>query len=146
MTIPTEKMHIEKLINQFLTHHIFWLNKEKDNSYLEFYGIYKNYEYYGVGIYLGHRCGYVIVPNDKLINEGSIQCHGGITFKESYENYDILGFDCMHSHDKYDTKIIEKFGTKGKLRDGCSFGAATIKSKNYVENECKNIIDQLIIE
>jgi hypothetical protein len=74
-------------------------------------------------LYLGWYCGYVKVPkgcpygkNDNY-DAVPIECHGGLT----YAREGIIGFDCAHYDD-----------------------AENPKDLNYVTQECKNIINQLI--
>jgi hypothetical protein len=132
-------------------------------------GIYKDYEW---AIHrrqpLQHLCGYVSIKemhpaygiHDRNMNEIGINitCHGGITFGElvsqSYmtnpittfiEEYDEpepvlmswwMGFDCAHSGD---------FAPNGIAAIDCFRGAyCQYRNMDYVFNEIKSIIDQLI--
>lgn len=91
-----------------------------------------------------------------------IECHGGITFcKRDHDLKDLLttscndlwlGFDCGHAYDGKDYDALEKHF--GKDCDMLKFYDEhpqfkdkeweTVKTFDYVENECKSIIDQLI--
>jgi len=73
--------------------------------------------------------GYVkLKDNNKFLEDDyddiPIECHGGLTFKDERETFGKgmwIGFDTAHYFDNYETKNID-----------------------FVENECKNIIEQLI--
>ena len=73
--------------------------------------------------------GYVkLKDNSKFLEDDyddiPIECHGGLTFKDEREILGKgmwIGFDTAHFFDNYETKNVE-----------------------FVENECKNIINQLI--
>lgn len=69
------------------------------------------------------RCGYVEISRDKAINKNDILCHGGVSFLGHHEILDmyVLGFDCMHPFDNTEICSLE-----------------------FVENELKDIVDQLI--
>lgn len=62
---------------------------------------------------MGHRCGYVCVPD--FINCDDIVCHGGITYCEneihdgfSKDGYKWIGFDCMHGFDMADLNALKE--------------------------------------
>lgn len=130
-------------------------------------GEYKGYEYIITFIDKGHRCGYVAIDKthpcygknlDKYDDEFKV--HGGITF----HNKDIhakkllqhpcddewLGFDAMHVGDCPDVKCIEKYFSNSKwiniyeeIEDTYE-EVDTIKTYEYMEAECKSLIDQLL--
>lgn len=71
--------------------------------------------------------GYVILPKghkyrDVECDDIPIDCHGGLTFSGHgrYRTW-VIGFDCNHFGDNY-----------------------LVQDADYVESECKSIIDQLI--
>ena len=113
---------------------------------------------------LGHRCGYVGMPyesvaffvdNDKPIEEVTyddfdINCHGGLTFssgKVIWEDDDEerkfwIGFDCGHYNDARDLDLIENQNLKA-IFSGSVMNSGTIKTMDYVVNECERISKQL---
>jgi hypothetical protein len=77
--------------------------------------------------------------------------HGGITWSGKGKDLDMnrvgwwIGFDCAHCEDAKDPEIIEE-DKKHIWNDPC-FGEnefRKIRTKEYVEQECKNLIDQII--
>lgn len=85
----------------------------------------------------GHLCGYVEVPDGLDINIDEIDCHGGITFNDHWDEFPTdgyyIGFDCMHYGDwpPYYAKL------------GIAEYHVTYKDSEFVLNEIKNIIKQL---
>lgn len=85
-----------------------------------------------------------------------INVHGGLTYsKLGYKtNYPTIqfdkvwwfGFDCAHLGDAKDNEKLKKvFPEKYKLLNDydCLNSSGTIRTLNYVENECLNMIQQL---
>lgn len=75
--------------------------------------------------------------------------HGGITFANKLQKYRgwWIGFDCAHLGDAKDTSIMSKKYKKfyKKYPKLCSFSDnETIRTTEYVETECKSLIDQVI--
>lgn len=132
-------------------------------------GTYKGYEYLISFTSLGHRCGYVAIPDGVSGDYEDLHCHGGITFEGNDHGFkDLLdtpcsdlwiGFDAAHCDDlgNFDT-AIKYFGhipqakhsievlkectndTYKQLRElGC-----THRTFDYMEKQCKYVIDQLI--
>lgn len=113
--------------------------------------VYKKFEYRGY-IYevvrnrtMLHYCGYVYTkfnePNGNMIIEdrNRIYCHGGITYSDDKK----IGFDTAHYTDIVPMLIDDR---TSKLFDDM-FGfrlEPTYKDIDFCENECRNIIDQLI--
>lgn len=120
---------------------------------------------------MGHRCGYVKVNNEEIyqkiadcywnfdLDKYSLAVHGGITLVEknpiSYFLPDgcWIGFDCNHLGDLPDfNALLMDFDVPFKdLRtkiDDVLFefkhSRPTIRTKEYVEAECKNLINQLV--
>ncbi len=127
-------------------------------------GIYNGYEYLITFTNVGSRCGYVAVPSN-FASDFHINCHGGITFRDTdHAAKDLLpvrcndvwlGFDAGHLSDKCD---IEKsryyFGdfdhdkylmldTLNRMQESLP-GKSTHKTYEFMENQCKGIIDQLV--
>lgn len=123
----------------------------------------KHFEYKGhdcicVFTSSGFRTGYVSVNNDKDFSEYDIDCHCGLSFGpgclcDEYNPKDTLyiGFDCGHVCDgrDYDTAlkyglISEKqyYGLIERVVRTITF-LQPVRSLEYVENECKKIVDQL---
>lgn len=135
-------------------------------------GNYKGYEYLVTFFEFGHRCGYVAIPSSHEFSKYQendydkidINVHGGLTFCSRESSLkDILsspctdlwiGFDCMHGFDDRCLKTSEKyFGEENRVAKtfkilgdlgSFSFNESSHRSFEYVETECKSIIDQLI--
>lgn len=136
------------------------------NYYIESEFTYKNFRCVVVFNCLGgHRCGYVEVPFNHPISDkdcyelSDIDVHGGITFTK-YEHatypleskYGWIGFDCGHWDDSPDIEswikyCPEKLEIIRKMKSILVRDIhSTIKSKEFCEEECKKIVDQLIKE
>ena len=114
---------------------------------------------------MGHRCGYVAINaghpwhglnyNDE-ISKGEevyskISVHGGLTFASGQLSLPTnsktdglwwFGFDCGHCDDAPDLSEIEN----EKLREcyeNISHAGRTVRTLEYVENECESLVDQL---
>lgn len=111
---------------------------------------------------LGHRCGYVGLPKGheyygKDTRKIPIRCHGGITFAENslYGQDDNdkwwIGFDCAHYFDGVDEKsFLEYYGEESTdeefnlvLRLNCTRAGQPVRTQEYVESECRKIVDQI---
>lgn len=102
----------------------------------------------------GIRTGYVSVKNyvdyDSVF-ELNIDCHGGLTFggnlpseyspKEQY----YIGFDCGHFGDGIDVIQAVKYElmTSSEAAIVSSTFGYPVRSLDFVEDECKRIVDQL---
>lgn len=117
---------------------------------------------------MGHRCGYVRVPDElvdifreKGYNEygvgvlaDSFDVHGGVTFDrfvrpdESYlpqEGY-WIGFDCAHCDDSQDVDaVLKHFGPKQAdfVRDH-KWQHGHVWTTEEVERECELLADQIL--
>lgn len=113
---------------------------------------------------LGFRCGYVEIPEEEVkhlrvkkpkdYKSYPIQCHGGLTYcgpSYSYWNKDLgfeennniwIGFDCFHYGDKIDPELINS--VDGILLEDV-YDVGTIRTLDFVMNECENIGKQLIL-
>lgn len=108
-----------------------WLNEPdlKEFNYRGFNCIIKRiYDF-------GHLCGYVEIPithpaygrNDYE----DIACYEGITYVKTKDNITTIGFDCAHFMDYVPYRTVH---------EPCQ----TYKNMEFVENEIKNIVDQLV--
>mgnify|MGYP000860826612 CR=1 FL=1 len=72
--------------------------------------------------------------------------HGGLTFSGKLRDMNgwWLGFDCAHSGDGKDKSIMDSKNLEIEEKYGFNFGDEVIRTKEYVEQECKNLIDQII--
>lgn len=142
------------------------MEKIDASYYDEIVNTYKGYKYVVRLQRRGHRCGYVQVPDDVLFDKISekynhwdsdgpdIECHGGLTYcykdNNGYlEGDNWIGFDCAHLGDAPNLKaIMDIFVIPEDMLKGMEapyIGPGEIpRSKEYVENHCKQIIDQLI--
>ena len=107
---------------------------------------------------LGHRCGYVGLKDDdprygkKYGKLDKIECHGGLTYSAGHLLADVprgmwwIGFDCAHAWDAPDIEAVrEIFGEFDAERAAiCYNHGAPIRTREYVEAECRNIVDQLV--
>lgn len=141
-----------------------------DSAVIEGGGSYKGFEYLITFTINGSRCGYVAIPDGVGVNSDDIFCHGGITFEErDHGAKDLLplpcndlwlGFDAAHYGDMFNYETTKKyFGHNPdrlkeievreelhkpihelELKDHFS----SHKQYDFMENECKEIIDQII--
>ena len=103
----------------------------------------------------GFRCGYVSVKRLGSFDELDIKCHGGLNFEgilsEAYMPRALyyVGFDCGHICDGRDFELAYQRGMITEIERDFSIGAFAyllgkpVRSLEYVENECKKIVDQL---
>jgi len=116
-----------------------------------------------LGIYMGHRCGYIAIPKGhklygKDYDEIDISVHGGLTYAEYSENsYPVeceepvywIGFDCAHAGDGKDFELIKSFlGKNDDVQMILDIEAiypmrGIIRTLEYVENELIDVVRQL---
>ena len=136
--------------------------------YLEEVFDYKGYKCACVFNAGGYRCGYVAVdeshPYYKMdyTDDGpnEVMCHWGLTYsgkgRHFYDDFDDLwwfGFDCGHCEDGMDCDTALRYG----LISGVEYNVGmemqealnmdenvTVKTKEFVEENCKMIVEQLI--
>lgn len=82
--------------------------------------------------------------------------HGGLTYAGGRANYPVesnlwwLGFDCGHCDDGNDWDLVEKYwGDNPQMQRRLEINRVLgwdgeIRTKEYVENECKSLVDQII--
>ena len=82
--------------------------------------------------------------------------HGGLTYAGDRAGYPVesnlwwLGFDCGHYGDGNDWDLVEKYwgdNPQMQLRLGTCRDldwGDVVRTKEYVENECKSLVDQII--
>lgn len=124
---------------------------------------YKRYKCVILFTSLGHRCGYVGIPKkhflyNKNYCDMNICCHGGLTYGANYlqqtnsTNLYWIGFDCGHYGDGQDVESTERY-FKGypkvlsrvkELNKDSFFGNFSAKSLEFCEQECMQIVDQII--
>lgn len=135
--------------------------------YLEEMFEYKGYKCACVFNAGGFRCGYVAVDNTHpyygkdYTDEGpnEIMCHWGLTYSDNGKHfYDgdkdfwWFGFDCGHYGDATDYDTAKEYGLIndkeyliGKQYEKMlTFDDTTLKTKEFVEENCKMIVEQLI--
>lgn len=103
---------------------------------------------------LGHLNGYACFPLNIDIDRNEIDIHGGITFDAQNEHGNIIGFDCSHHLDITPIGILlaEKINKDNKdiFYPDYSFYKkmreknSSYKDIEYVENEIKSLVDQVL--
>lgn len=111
-----------------------------------------------VGTRLGHRCGYIEIPQghylyEKDYNEIHIDIHGGWTYSSHGDDYPVksnnkswwIGFDCAHCEDGQDLDLIKKCGDDTFLNHFIEMqliflSSGEIRTVEYVENELRNAV------
>ena len=116
-----------------------------------------------LGIYMGHRCGYIAIPKGhelygKDYDEIDISVHGGLTYASYSEGeYPVkseksvywIGFDCAHYMDGRDLELIKSFGeddidVKNMLELERKYPiGGEIRTVEYVENELIEMVNQI---
>lgn len=116
---------------------------------------YKGHDCICIFNLMGFRCGYVSTALRRHYDDFDIDCHCGLTFSgtlpEAYAPKEpfYIGFDCGHCCDRLDTKLAYKYGlidkaTKKMFDESLSYLRGNpVKDMNYVEEQCKKIVDQL---
>lgn len=99
---------------------------------------------------LGHWCGYAYFDKSKythiIEDTGSIVVHGGITWIEEVDNYWMIGFDCSHSAYDVTPYFYEQglYDSDNIAIDSMSFLYKSYKTKEFVIDECKSLINQVL--
>lgn len=139
-----------------------------ENVMVEGGGEYRGLDYLIVFVDYGHRCGYVAIDSShKFYNLDAIydsdlkynwnlNVHGGITFYDHQpfiknDCKDIwFGFDMAHCDDKQCLETIKKYWPKKdlsfqyELNKKYPLPCQVHRDFEYVEGECKRLIDQLV--
>lgn len=142
---------------------------------LERGGNYKGYDWCVTLTESGTRCGYVAIDRDNKLYGKSyseyddlIFCHGGVTFHDSPNKIldkemvgesicgdEWIGFDSAHAYDGRDTELAMKAlpdSEKAKeihnfyKNNNDVFTDSVLRSADYMEENCKAIIDKIIKE
>lgn len=115
-------------------------------------GVEGGYEWEVTANNIGYRCGYVRIPpghpwhgKDYDSVEPYPDVHGGLTFAEAdtdcgkggEDNAWWLGFDCAHAGDAPDPELPGYYE-----RGSFVLGHDVVRSTEYVEAECRNLIAQ----
>lgn len=138
-------------------------NTEWDGIIIEDGGLYKGNEFFISFSSRGIRCGYVAISEEIIkkynINENNIdvRVHGGVTFFENHHPLKNMlshpctdfwiGFDANHYRDGMDCDLLKKIFPKSRLLElKYEFLSSEdeIRDLNYMIEECKRLIDQLI--
>ena len=131
----------------------------KKQDIVEFEGEYRGFRFYiTIHPYIGHRCGYIIIPSNCCIYQRDystlkIEAHGGLTYSGfDFEDKWVIGFDCAHIGDAPDIKAALKFYKNTEYEESiknnskCMYGGKDdeIRTLDYCIDECKKIIDQIL--
>ena len=93
---------------------------------------------------MGHRCGYVTVPEghpcaDKEYNDLRVNVHGGLTYSDGRK----FGFDCAHFYDAKDPALMsDEYRKIYEKWPGFAEGG-TIKTLEFCVAECESLAVQL---
>jgi hypothetical protein len=93
---------------------------------------------------MGHRCGYVTVPDGhpcagKDYNELNVDVHGGLTYALNNQ----FGFDCAHLYDAKDPALMSEEYRKIYEKWPRFDEGATIKTLEFCVAECEKLAVQL---
>lgn len=112
-------------------------------------------DYLIVGLSIGHRCGYVRLPEGHPWHDVSsedealdgVRVHGGVTFYGELDEAEgiWLGFDCAHSDDARDPSLYDdEYRAIQAKHPWPTFGRKqTIRTTDYVRAECKHLAEQI---
>lgn len=112
-------------------------------------------DYLIVGLSIGHRCGYVRLPEGHPWHDVSsedealdgVRVHGGVTFCGELDEAEgiWLGFDCAHSDDARDPSLYDdEYRAIQAKHPWPTFGRKqTIRTTDYVRAECKHLAEQI---
>ncbi len=93
---------------------------------------------------MGHRCGYVTVPDGhpcagKYYDELDVDVHGGLTFGNGAK----FGFDCAHSYDAKDPELMSDEYRKIYERWPRFNEGGTVRTLEFCVAECERLAAQL---
>lgn len=112
------------------------------------------------GNHLGHRCGYVGIPEghvlfDKDYDNIDVDVHGGLTysnFRMDTPHFDAtlwwIGFDCGHYDDGRDLELVRELGAPMEYEMVMELEKiypteGIVKTTAYVEHELYNLVQQI---
>ena len=119
---------------------------------------YKGHDCICIFTAAGYRCGYVSVDDYRDFTEYDIDCHCGLSFGAERLTKDFnpkkdyyIGFDCGHICDGNDYNLALKYGLIDEKRFNellemqihLPTFLEPVRSLEYVEEQCKKIVDQL---
>lgn len=119
---------------------------------------YKGHDCICIFTALGVRNGYVSVDDNKDCFDYDIDCHCGLSFGAGhlFDEYNpksalYIGFDCGHICDGHDYDTALKYGLINEkqyynlieMEMRLSTFLQPVRSLEYVEDECRKIVDQL---
>ena len=93
---------------------------------------------------MGHRCGYVTVPEEhpcagKDYDDVGVNVHGGLTFSNGAK----FGFDCAHWDDAKDPELMNEEYRKIHERWPRIGETGTVKTLEFCVAECEKLAAQL---
>lgn len=125
-----------------------WHQFQIDHPNRFFEDMYRDYRYAVYQNDYGHLNGYVLLKEDDDREKASdLECHGGISFEDDLsqiipvESGHWVGFDCNHYRDlaPFMNDRMRAAGIEpSSIDDGIW------RTEDYVVNNCKSMIDQLI--
>lgn len=128
--------------------------------------MYRGYPCVVLFMPMAYRCGYAGIPEGhrlykKACNDMSIECHCGLTYSSNYlhrqddANTWWIGFDCGHACDGLDIAMAKKlYANEPRIMHELEYMEGyfklmenyPVRSLEYVKNECRKIVDQLVEE
>lgn len=141
--------------------------KLNEGVVLESGGNYRGFDFCVTFTYMGHRCGYVAIPEDHAIAKTrdylnlDLDVHGGITFLDLPEKIigsgivsiipcnDVwLGFDAAHWMDGRDFELASKYFPESEelkmMQTMSVFREGKIRTNDYMTQQCTDLIDQIV--
>ena len=94
--------------------------------------------------------------DDRVRMDVYFNVHGGLTYSNNYDDYPVesnlwwFGFDCAHYMDGKDLELMEEYWGDDPLIqrrieiEKEYLNDYPIRSKEYVEDECRSLVDQII--
>lgn len=131
---------------------------------IEIKEVYRDYLYIVLFNLGGYRCGYVSIPKDSVLYNKDyldeplcdFEVHGGLTYARECWYFPIesnsywIGFDCIHAGDGIDLERAYEYGLISleqkqiNMKYANLFKFEQVRNSDYVQNECKKLIDQII--
>lgn len=123
------------------------------------------YECVIIGTNAGTRCGYVAIPKSHVLygksffdinKEYKFDVHGRLTYSDMQGDYPIkndknywwIGFDCCHSFDGKDYKLMRELTTDVEYDFFMQFERgfttnAPVRTTKYVEEQLRSLVKQI---